>query len=158
MSTDGDVALSELLARERDRASRAAARASSLGDRLAEAHHRQQRLLDYADELRHACRVERARRRQQVGGGLPSVARFCIEGLLDGRPVSGAWADGRLACDEDLRARALLLVDLEEEFVYDDPPRVFIATLEGPAIAVALTLIRACDRVTRITLAPVEAA
>jgi hypothetical protein len=53
---------------------------------------------------------------------------------------------------------ARLLVDLEEEFVYDDPPRCFLATLEGPPIAVALTLIRACDRVTRITLAPAEAA
>jgi hypothetical protein len=101
---------------------------------------------------------ERARRQYHAGSGLPSVGRFLIDGLVDGRPVSAGWSDGRLSCDDDLRARALLLVDLEEEFVYDDPPRVFIATLEGPLIAVALTLIRACDRVTRIMMAPPEAA
>jgi hypothetical protein len=38
------------------------------------------------------------------------------------------------------------------------PPRCCIASLEGPPIAVALTLIRACDQVTRIVLAPPEAA
>jgi hypothetical protein len=81
-----------------------------------------------------------------------------IQGLVDGQEVSAAWSGGRLACDERLRTRALLLVDLEEKFVYDDPPRCFLATLEGPPIAVALTLIRACDRVTRIMLAPAEAA
>jgi hypothetical protein len=78
--------------------------------------------------------------------------------MVDGEAVGASWADGRLACDELLRSRALLLVDLEEEFVYSDPPRCFIASLDGPPIAVALTMIRACDRVTRIVLAPPEAA
>jgi hypothetical protein len=88
-----------------------------------------------------------------------SVGRFAIRGLVDGCAVGATWSDGRLACDERLRDRALLLVDLEEEFVYDDdPPRCFVASLEGPPIALALTLIRACDRVTRIMLAPPEAA
>jgi hypothetical protein len=86
------------------------------------------------------------------------MARFEIEGLLDGREVRAVWSGGRLACDETLLARALLLVDLEEEFVYDDPPRCFVATVEGPPIAVALTLIRACDRVTCISLTPAAAA
>jgi hypothetical protein len=86
--------------------------------------------------------------------GNPAVGRFLVEGLVDGELVAAAWADGRLDCDDQLRARALILVDLEEEFVYTDPPRCFIASLEGPPIAVALTLIRACDRVTRIVLAP----
>jgi hypothetical protein len=158
MSTDGDVAPFEVRARERDRARRAVARSSALGNRLAEARRRQRWLVECAGELLHACRVDRARRQCHAGAGVPSVGRFVIDGLLDGRPVRAAWRDGRLACDDDLRARALLLVDLEEEFVYDDPPRVFIATLSGPPIAVALTLIRACDRVTRIVLAPPEAA
>ena len=157
MGTAGDASLFALRARERDRARRAVARSSALGNRLAEAHRRQQRLVECAFELRHACRVARARR-QYHSGGVPAVGRFAVDGLLDGRAVSAAWRDGGLACDDDLRARALLLVDLEEEFVCDDPPRVFIATLEGPPIAVALTLIRACDRVTRIVLAPPEAA
>jgi hypothetical protein len=91
-------------------------------------------------------------------GGEASVGCFTIQGLVDGSEVQAAWSDGRLACDERLRTRALLLVDLEEEFVYDDPPRCFVASLEGPPIVVALTLIRACDLVTRIVLAPPEAA
>jgi hypothetical protein len=33
-----------------------------------------------------------------------------------------------------------------------------MASLSGPPIAVALTMIRACDRVTTIVLAPPEAA
>jgi hypothetical protein len=156
MSTDGDVSLSDILAGERHRARRAVARASALGDRVAAARRRQQTLLECARALRDASGVERAR--HHAGPRLPSIGRFVIEGLLDSRPVSAAWAGGRLTCDEDLRARALLLVDLEETFVYDDPPRVFIATLDGPPVAVALTLIRACDRVSRIMVAPVEAA
>jgi hypothetical protein len=87
-----------------------------------------------------------------------SVGRFAIQGLVDGSEVHATWSYGLLACDERLRDRAMLLVELEEEFVYDDPPRCFLASLEGPPIAVALTLIRACDRVTRLMLAPPEAA
>jgi hypothetical protein len=101
---------------------------------------------------------ERARGQRRALGGDGSVGRFAIQGLVDGSEVRASWSGGLLACDERLRTRALFLVDLEEEFVYDDPPRCFIASLEGPPIAVALTLIRACDRVTRIALAPPGAA
>jgi hypothetical protein len=74
--------------------------------------------------------------------------QFTVEGVVDGRPVSARWSDGRLHCDEPLRERALFLVDLGEELVYTDPPRRFAATLTGRPVAIALTLLRACDRVT----------
>jgi hypothetical protein len=64
--------------------------------------------------------------------------------------VWGSWAAGELRCSPGLAARAQLLVDLEESFVFEDPPRCLAASLEDPPVAVALTLIRACDRVTSI--------
>jgi hypothetical protein len=73
---------------------------------------------------------------------------FTIEGVVEGRAVCAHWSHGRLRCDERLRARALVLVDLGEELIYTDPPRRFAATLEGRPVAIALTLLRACDRVT----------
>jgi hypothetical protein len=113
---------------------------------------------DRAATLRRAGRVQRASRQRTRWSGRGSVGGFVVEGLVEGHEVRAVWSGGRLACDERLRTRALLLVDLEEEFVYDDPPRRFIASLEGPPIAIALTLIRACDRVTVIMLAPAKAA
>ena len=81
----------------------------------------------------------------------PSMARellgFTVEGVVDGQAVAAHLADGLLDCDELLRDRALFLVDLGEELIYADPPRRFEATLSGRPVAVALTLLRACDRV-----------
>jgi hypothetical protein len=136
----------------RQRSALARSRSRALGAHLAEIRAEHELLTERTLELRHAGRVQRSRR-----GGL-AIGRFTVEGMVDGEAVRASWADGRLACDELLRSRALLLVDLEEEFVYSDPPRCFIASLDGPAIAVALTMIRACDRVTRILVAPPEAA
>ena len=73
---------------------------------------------------------------------------FTVEGVVDGRPVSAHWSGARLRCDEPLRQRALLLIHLGEELIYTDPPRRFAATLDGRPVAIALTLMRACDRVT----------
>jgi len=153
MGAEVDAAILAVAARVRDAAARAVARARALGVRVAKARRGRQALVERATTPRHASPVERAHWTRGE-----SVSRFMIQGLVDGQEVSAAWSGGRLACDERLRTRALLLVDLEEKFVYDDPPRCFLATLEGPPIAVALTLIRACDRVTRIMLAPAEAA
>jgi hypothetical protein len=72
---------------------------------------------------------------------------FAVEGVVDGQPVSAHLTNGLLDCDELLRDRALFLVDLGEELIYADPPRRFEATLSGRPVAVALTLLRACDRV-----------
>jgi hypothetical protein len=76
-----------------------------------------------------------------------TLAGFTVEGVVDGQRVCARWSANRLECDESLRDRALFLVDLGEELVYADPPRRLTATLEGPPVAVALTLLRACDRV-----------
>ncbi len=46
---------------------------------------------------------------------------FAVEGIIDGQVVPASWTDGRLACNELLRSRGALLVDLEEEFVSADP-------------------------------------
>jgi hypothetical protein len=138
--------------RARQRSALARSRSRALGAHLAEIRAESQLQTERALDLLHACRVQCSRR------GGPPVDRFTVEGMVDGEAVGASWADGRLACDELLRSRALLLVDLEEEFVYSDPPRCFIASLDGPPIAVALTMIRACDRVTRILVAPPEAA
>ena len=97
---------------------------------------------------------------QQAAAGRPAAAArpdgaldaFQVEGLLDGQPVAAGWAWGRLACDPVLRARAELLVDLGEVFFdHEGRPR-YQASLDGPALAVALTLVRACDRVTGLAL------
>jgi hypothetical protein len=156
MSADADMATTAARSMVRNLATHAVARSASLGARIAEVLVRHNLLVEHAAELLHPCRVQRSKRAEQHGA--PAVGRFLVEGVVDGRRVSASWDGGRLVCDDALRARALLLVDLEEEFLYDDPPRCFIASVEGPPIAVALTMIRACDRVTRIVLAPPEAA
>jgi hypothetical protein len=152
MSARAEMATAAARSRIRQRVAVTVARSRALGAQIAEIRAVNELLAERALALRHACRLQRSRR------GGPAVGRFTVEGLVDGEAVRASWADGRLACDELLRSRALLLVDLEEEFLYSDPPRCFIASLDGPPIAVALTMIRACDRVTRIMLAPPEAA
>jgi hypothetical protein len=44
--------------------------------------------------------------------------------------------------------RAALLVDMDEVFDCDDGATSVAATLDGSTIAVLVTLIRACDRIT----------
>jgi hypothetical protein len=152
MSAQAEMATAAARIRVRQRVAVAVARSKALGAQIVEALAENELLTERALDLLHACRLQRSRR------GSPAVGRFAVEGMVDGEEVRASWADGRLACDELLRSRALLLVDLEEKFLYSDPPRCFIASLDGPPIAVALTMIRACDRVTRIMLAPPEAA
>ena len=100
--------------------------------------------------VRNRCRDTRAER---IPLPLPRPARqrelvgFTIEGVVDGEQVAAHLQDDQLECDESLRDRALFLVDLGEELVYSNPPRHFKATLDGRPVAVALTLLRACDRV-----------
>jgi hypothetical protein len=95
-----------------------------------------------------AARIRQRGARPTRGPCAPrELAGFSVEGLVDEQRVYARWAGGRLDCDESLRDRALFLVDLGEELIYADPPRRFQATLEGRPVAVALTLLRACDRV-----------
>jgi hypothetical protein len=156
MSAEAYLATSEGRAQVRNRATLAVARSRSLAFRIAAIREEHDLLVEHSLQVRHAIRLQRAR--SAGDRGAPAVGGFLVEGVVDGDEVSASWAEGRLVCDDALRTRALLLVDLEEEFLYSDPPRCFIASLSSPPIAVALTLIRACDRVTRIVLAPPEAA
>jgi len=118
-------------------------------------------VLAHSHELRRQRWINRARLqaawRQCRGDGDGRLTWFVIHGLIDGRAVWGSWAAGELRCDPLLEARARLLVDLEESFVFEDPPRCLAASLEHPPVAVALTLIRACDRPLAVNLSSPDA-
>ncbi len=105
--------------------------------------------------LHESARLRRTGEMRRLGGGVTtastdSVRRFVIRGVVGNHPVTATWARGRLVCDEPLLTPARLLVDLEEVFVLDQPPYLSAATLDGSALAVLVTLIRACDRVTGV--------
>jgi hypothetical protein len=128
----------------------------TLAKRYVVAQRRHQELVATARALCHASQVQRVRRqvaRERRGGGGPlPMAWFAVEGVIDDQVVRGHWGGGRLTCDRLLRSRAALLVDLGAEFVAENPPRRYLASLDAPATAVMLTLIRACDRVSVIQL------
>lgn len=129
---------------------------AALADRYAGLQVRCQRVWDQTGELVHRSRVQRARRQvarlRAAGLAISPPGWFAVEGIIDGQVVRASSTGGRLACDELLRSRGALLVDLEEEFVSADPPRRYVASLQAPPMAVALTLVRACDSVASIEL------
>jgi hypothetical protein len=108
---------------------------------------------EQALDATYACQQAAARRHAAAARPDGALDAFQVEGLLDGQPVTATWTRGRLACDPALRDRAELLVDLGEEFSDAEGRPRYAASLDGPAVAVALTLVRACDRVTRLALA-----
>jgi hypothetical protein len=85
--------------------------------------------------------------------GAASLDGFEVEGLIDGQPVGATLTRGQLACDPALWVRAQLLVDLGEVFSDEAGCPRYVASLDGPDVAVALTLLRACDRVVGFSLA-----
>jgi hypothetical protein len=91
---------------------------------------------------------QRVRRQRRQGQQVGPLAWFAVQGVIDQQVVRAVWADGRLCCDRLLKVRARLLVELGAEFSSDDPPRRYHASLQAPPVAVLLTLIRACDRIT----------
>ena len=107
----------------------------------------------YAD-ARNARQVAADRRRAATTGldGTSSLDGFQVQGLIDGQPVGATLTCGRLVCDPALRARAELLVDLHEVFSDEAGRPRYVASLTGPDVAVALTLLRACDRVAGFSL------
>jgi hypothetical protein len=111
-----------------------------------------------ADAYADACTVRQAaadRRRATTNGqnSAPRLDEFEVNGLIDGQPVGATWIQGRLVCDPALRDRAQLLVDLDEVFSDDAGRPCYVASLEGPDVAVALTLLRACDRLAGFSFA-----
>jgi len=100
-----------------------------------------------AEAQRQRYQSDRAARHRPAPAAARELVGFSVEGMIDGERVAAHFAGGLLDCDELLRDRALFLVDLGEELIYADPPRRFEATLSGRPVAVALTLLRACDRV-----------
>jgi hypothetical protein len=139
----------EAYRRVRLRSDQAVATAFLLAGRLRELSATNEALLAHSERLQRRIWADRARSlatRGQRPGGDEGLTWFVVHGLIDGRPVRGSWAGGQLRCHPLLEGRARLLVDLEESFVFEDPPRCLAASLEHPPVAIALTLIRACDR------------
>jgi hypothetical protein len=85
-------------------------------------------------------------------------ASVVVTGSIGERDVSAAWhRSGRMAADDELLDRARVLVALGETW---HPAALGLsrssspieASLDGPSIAVALTLMRACTRIYSVTL------
>ncbi len=149
------VSASPELVRLREQAVAAAAAATLLDQRRRAAIRRSQSLEAASIRLRTSARTTFARNRLVRSHQTPRTAQpehglagFRLEGVVDGETVVASWSEGRLHCDPGLYDRALFLVDLGERLIYTNPPREFVATLDGPPIAVALTLLRSCDRIT----------
>jgi hypothetical protein len=106
----------------------------------------------YAD-ARNARQVAADHRGAATGqDGTSSLDGFQVQGLIDGQPVAATLTRGHLICAPALRARAELLVDLQEVFSDEQGRPRYGASLEGPEVAVALTLLRACDPVAGLSL------
>jgi hypothetical protein len=106
----------------------------------------------YAD-AGNARQVAADRRRAATGqDGTSGLDGFQVQGLIDGQPVAATLTRGHLICAPALRARAELLVDLQEVFSDEQGRPRYGASLEGPEVAVALTLLRACDPVAGLSL------
>ena len=84
-----------------------------------------------------------------------------VAGTIDGVDVVATWIDGRLEGSTELVRRAEMLVAMGEHLTTadtdatDEPDhtvaeRRFTASLAGPPLAVALTLMRACTRVRSV--------
>lgn len=79
----------------------------------------------------------------------PDLERFVFEGTIDGQEVGARYDAGHLVCGETLLQPARIVVDLGDRFFPENGPPL-AAALDGPALAVLLTLLRACDRVTSV--------
>jgi hypothetical protein len=99
--------------------------------------------MDAATDLLHQSR----RTLWSLGTRLPT-GDFFIEGYLeDGARTIASSHRGRVLCDDALRSRAGLLSAMGEEF-HSGSGHIYRANLEGPAMAIALTFIRAMSGVT----------
>jgi hypothetical protein len=148
------VAMTQHIQQPAQRSDRAAApaRAAALARRQVLLQRRQQEAVATARAVYHRSQLllarQRVRRQRRQGQQVGPLAWFAVQGVIDQQVVRAVWNDGQLCCDRLLDARARLLVDLGAEFSSDDPPRRYYASLQAPPVAVLLTLIRACDRIT----------
>ena len=128
------------------------ARAATLAGRQVLLQRRHQEAVATARAVCHRSQLllarQRVRRQRRQGQQVGPLAWFAVQGLIDQQVVRAVWSDGQLCCDRLLDARARLLVDRGAEFRSDDPPRRYRASVQAPPVAVLLTLIRACDRIT----------
>jgi hypothetical protein len=81
------------------------------------------------------------------------MAWFTVRGFVDGRLTSAHWWPGRLDCDQDVLQRMQVVVGMGECFIPPWEPGASIrASLDGPPVAVLLTLMRAFSSVTSVDL------
>jgi hypothetical protein len=84
-----------------------------------------------------------------------TFAGFAIAGIVDGEPAVARWVEPLgLVCSTPWRRRAEIVVALGDTFFAGHGEPLIHATLDGDPMAVALTLVRAADRVTSIALPP----
>ncbi len=100
------------------------------------------------------CRVA-LRLRQEAGAVRKDLRRrrghFFLTGAVGGHAVTATLCPQGLEVSPELLRQAELVVSLGERFPQQDGTEL-VASLEGPPLAVALTLIRACDKVDRVDL------
>jgi hypothetical protein len=102
----------------------------------------------------HAALLREARFAGRSSGD--SLRNFELVGIVEGARVHARFERGRLTADPVLRRRAQFVVDLRERWQREEGGW-YLATLDGgPATAVLLTLIRACDSVESCVLGPIE--
>jgi hypothetical protein len=136
-----------------DRGVMAAARAAGL-------RARSQQLIDAASE--RVMMIERGRllagelRRHSVRS-LHRGHVVSVTGTIEGRGATVVWTDGDLEGDPEMIKRAELLVSMGERWRTEDlgidgPNTTLSASLAGPLIAVALTLMRSCTTVQSVVV------
>ena len=74
------------------------------------------------------------------------ISRFLVGGLVDGAEAEATFENGLLTCPDEVLRRAEMVVAMGETFSDPDAETVE-ATLDGPAGAVLLTVMRAFSRV-----------
>lgn len=81
-------------------------------------------------------------------GGL--LRSFALLGSLDGRGVEATWDGAELAVHDALWSRAQLAAAVDLAVSAGGPPA---GALDGSALDVLVTLLRACDRVRQVDFA-----
>jgi hypothetical protein len=76
---------------------------------------------------------------------------FTVRGIVDGYPTIARWRPDHLDCDHEVLQRVQVIVAMGEEFrPADGPGPAIAASIEGPPLAVLLTVMRAFTRITSI--------